>query len=94
MEFRQALAAVTALLAAGTTLSATDARVWEGTLPLRTTVEGEPSPNPPFDVFQATKFNYPYTLREYSVRELASGPLSSTCAVTRSGKLSQALRAT
>jgi tetratricopeptide (TPR) repeat protein len=39
-------------------------RVWEGTLPLPTTVEGAPNPNPPFDVFATTKFNYPYTLRE------------------------------
>jgi len=53
-----------ALLAVALTLSAADVRVWEGTLPLRTTVEGEPNPNPPFDVFQTTKFNYPYTLRE------------------------------
>jgi tetratricopeptide (TPR) repeat protein len=68
VEFRRALAALTpvlaALLAAGSTLSAAGVRVWEATLPLRTTVEGKPNPNPPFDVFQTTKFNYPYTLRE------------------------------
>ena len=45
-------------------LSAASVRVWEGTLPLPTTVEGAPDPNPPFDIFSTTKFNYPYTLRE------------------------------
>src|SRR5450432_1981208 len=45
-------------------LSAASVRVWEGTLPLATTVEGAPDPNPPFDIFSTTKFNYPYTLRE------------------------------
>src|SRR5204863_5307261 len=61
--FRRGVATA-ALLALASTLRAADVRVWEGTLPLRTTVEGEPNPNPPFDVFQTTKFNYPYTLRE------------------------------
>jgi tetratricopeptide (TPR) repeat protein len=45
-------------------LSAASVRVWEGTLPLPATVEGAPDPNPPFDIFSTTKFNYPYTLRE------------------------------
>jgi tetratricopeptide (TPR) repeat protein len=45
-------------------LSAAEVRVWQGTLPLATTVEGAPDPNPPFDIFATTKFNYPYTLRE------------------------------
>ncbi len=39
-------------------------RVWEGTLTLPTYEEGLPDPNPPFDEYATTKFNYPYTLRE------------------------------
>jgi tetratricopeptide (TPR) repeat protein len=39
-------------------------QVWEGTLTLPTYEEGSPDPNPPFDIFQTTRFNYPYTLRE------------------------------
>src|ERR1051326_5509035 len=41
-----------------------DVRVWQGTLPLPTALEGPADPNPPFDIFGTTKFNYPYTLRE------------------------------
>ncbi|MBZ5624452.1 MAG: DUF5107 domain-containing protein [Acidobacteriia bacterium] len=41
-----------------------EVRVWQGTLPLPTTMEGPPDPNPPFDVFATTRFNYPYTLRQ------------------------------
>jgi len=41
-----------------------EVRVWQGTLTLPTTLEGAPDPNPPFDIFAGTKFNYPYTLRE------------------------------
>jgi len=39
-------------------------RVWEGTLELPTDEEGPPDVNPPFDLFQGGRFNYPYTLRE------------------------------
>ncbi|HXF27295.1 MAG TPA: DUF5107 domain-containing protein, partial [Bryobacteraceae bacterium] len=39
-------------------------RVWQGTLTLPTYQEGPPDPNPPFDVFATTQFNYPYTLRD------------------------------
>jgi tetratricopeptide (TPR) repeat protein len=38
-------------------------RVWQGTLSLPTYDEGLPDPNPPFDQFATTRFNYPYTLR-------------------------------
>ena len=38
-------------------------RVWQGTLSLPTYEEGPPDPNPPFDEFATTRFNYPYTLR-------------------------------
>jgi tetratricopeptide (TPR) repeat protein len=38
-------------------------RVWEGTLTLPISEEGNPDPNPPFDQQATTRFNYPYTLR-------------------------------
>jgi tetratricopeptide (TPR) repeat protein len=41
-----------------------EVRVWQDTLTLPTTIEGAPDPNPPFDIFAETRFNYPYTLRE------------------------------
>lgn len=34
-----------------------------GTLALPTYDEGNPNPNPPFDIYATTEFNYPYTLR-------------------------------
>lgn len=41
-----------------------EVQVWQGTLTLPTYEEGPPDPNPPFDLFATTRFNYPYTLRE------------------------------
>ena len=38
--------------------------VYESTLELPTDEEGLPDPNPPFDLFRLTRYNYPYTLRE------------------------------
>jgi tetratricopeptide (TPR) repeat protein len=38
-------------------------RVWQGTLTLPTYQEGPPDPNPPFDQYANSRFNYPYTLR-------------------------------
>ena len=38
--------------------------MWQGTLTLPTYEEGKPDPNPPFDIFETSRFNYPYTLRE------------------------------
>jgi tetratricopeptide (TPR) repeat protein len=38
-------------------------KVWEGKLTLPVSEEGSPDPNPPFDQFATTRFNYPYTLR-------------------------------
>lgn len=38
-------------------------KVWEGVLDLPTYEEGAPDPNPPFDQFAGTRFNYPYVLR-------------------------------
>jgi tetratricopeptide (TPR) repeat protein len=43
---------------------ATAVRVWEGHLDLPTYEEGLPDVNPPFDVFESRRFNYPYTMRE------------------------------
>jgi tetratricopeptide (TPR) repeat protein len=37
--------------------------VWQGTLTLPTYEEGPPDPNPPFDTYATTEFNYPYTMR-------------------------------
>jgi predicted Zn-dependent protease len=42
---------------------AAQVKVWEGTFTLPTYEEGQPDPNPPFDTYQTTRFNYPYTLR-------------------------------
>lgn len=39
-------------------------RVWQGTLTLPTYEEAAPDPNPPFDQYANTRFNYPYTLRD------------------------------
>ncbi len=44
---------------------AAQVRVWEGSVTLPTYEEGEPDPNPPFDVYSTTQFSYPYTLRKY-----------------------------
>ncbi|HEY3380908.1 MAG TPA: DUF5107 domain-containing protein [Vicinamibacterales bacterium] len=38
-------------------------RVWEATRTIQTYEEGSPDPNPPFDLFSSTRFNYPYTMR-------------------------------
>jgi len=42
---------------------AAQVRVWQGVLTLPTYEEGRPDPNPPFDIYETTRFNYPYTLR-------------------------------
>src|SRR5579871_2391946 len=39
-------------------------RVWQGTMTLPTYEEGAPDPNPPFDQYANSRFNYPYTLRD------------------------------
>jgi Flp pilus assembly protein TadD len=38
-------------------------RIWQGTLTLPTYEEGVPDPNPAFDQYANSRFNYPYTLR-------------------------------
>jgi tetratricopeptide (TPR) repeat protein len=45
-------------------LATAQVRVWQGTLTLPTYEEAAPDPNPPFDQFTASRFNYPYTLRD------------------------------
>src|SRR6185369_4424690 len=40
-------------------------RAWEGQLELPTYEEGAPDVNPPLDVFEARRYNDPYTLREH-----------------------------
>ena len=40
-------------------------RVWQGTLTLPTYEEGAPDPNPAFDQYANSRFNYPYTLRTH-----------------------------
>jgi tetratricopeptide (TPR) repeat protein len=40
-------------------------KVWQGTLTLPTYEEGAPDPNPPFDQYANSRFNYPYTLRDH-----------------------------
>ncbi len=52
-----------ALLSAFALPAGAQVRVWQGTLSLPTYDEGPPDPNPPFDQFATTRFNYPYTLR-------------------------------
>src|SRR5258707_11831316 len=38
-------------------------RVWQGVLEIPVYEEGAPDPNPAFDQYASTRFNYPYTLR-------------------------------
>jgi len=52
-----------ATLAAGFSSAIAQVKVWQGTLTLPAYEEGHPDPNPPFDTYATTEFNYPYTLR-------------------------------
>ena len=63
---RRVMAAVALVCALrAPTAAAPDAvRVWEDVLELPTSAEGPPNPNPPFDLFSFTRFNYPYPLRD------------------------------
>jgi len=54
----------TPILLAALATPAAAVRVWEGTMDIPTYEEGLPDVNPPFDVFQTRRFNYPYTIRE------------------------------
>ncbi len=55
---------VAAALATETVGGAAAVTVSEGFLDLPTDEEGPPDVNPPFDLFQSGRFNYPYALRE------------------------------
>ncbi len=48
---------------AAVTAAYAQVQVWQGTQTLPTYEEGSPDPNPPFDQFATSRFNYPYTLR-------------------------------
>ncbi len=39
-------------------------RVWQDTVVIPTYDEGLPDPNPPFDLFRTSRFDYPYTIRQ------------------------------
>ncbi|HEY7304995.1 MAG TPA: DUF5107 domain-containing protein [Bryobacteraceae bacterium] len=41
-----------------------EVHVWQGALTLPVYEEGSPDPNPPFDLYATTRFNYPYTIRD------------------------------
>jgi tetratricopeptide (TPR) repeat protein len=61
-----AFAALLAVIAAAPSCafrSASAVHVWEDTRTIPTYEEGLPDPNPPFDLFSSTRFNYPYTMR-------------------------------
>lgn len=63
------ISGVVALVLGGVLATATgplsaQVKVWQGTMTLPTYEEGKPDPNPPFDAYATTNFNYPYTLRE------------------------------
>jgi len=61
---RIALLFLAAALCARPVAAAGAVRVWQDVLTLPTYQEGPPNPNPPFDQFASTRFNYPYTLRD------------------------------
>ena len=56
--------ALACLLLAAAMPAIPQVKVWEGTLTLPTYQEGLPDPNPPFDIFATSRFNYPYTVRD------------------------------
>ena len=58
------LALAAAIAAAHPSSAPAPVRVWESTLSLPTYQEGPPNPNPPFDLFETGRFNYPYTIRD------------------------------
>ena len=53
-----------ALLLLSSCTATAQVRVWQGTLTLPTYEEAAPDPNPPFDQYANSRFNYPYTLRD------------------------------
>jgi len=61
---RLAVLALAAIASSEGVAAAAEVRVAQETRSIPTYQEGLPDPNPPFDLFTATRFNYPYTLRE------------------------------
>jgi len=51
------------ILAAGCNCAMAQVKAWQGGITLPTYEEGPPDPNPPFDAYETTEFNYPYTMR-------------------------------
>jgi len=60
---------VVVLICTSAASSHAQVKVWEGILNLPTYEEGAPDPNPPFDQFAGTRFNYPYVLRNELANE-------------------------
>ncbi len=58
------VSALLSLVAVSCVMAGAQVRVWQGTLTLPTYEEGSPDPNPPFDQYANSRFNYPYTLRD------------------------------
>jgi len=55
---------ISAVLFLSSIIASAQVRVWQGTLTLPTYEEGAPDPNPPFDQYAGSRFDYPYTLRD------------------------------
>jgi len=64
VSLRLAVLAFAVVAASGRLAAAAEVRVAQEARAIPTYEEGLPDPNPPFDLFTATRFNYPYTLRE------------------------------
>jgi len=60
---------VVVLICTSAASSHAQVKVWEGILNLPTYEEGAPDPNPPFDQFAGTRYNYPYVLRNELANE-------------------------
>ena len=54
---------IAAILLSSPFVAAAQVRLWQGTFTLPTYEEGAPDPNPAFDQYANSRFNYPYTLR-------------------------------
>ena len=55
---------LTPVLFLSLSMASAQVRVWQGTFTLPTYEEGAPDPNPAFDQYANSRFNYPYTLRD------------------------------
>lgn len=69
---RSILALLAALLF--TALAAEPVKTWQGVMTLPTYQEGPANVNPPFDAFETTRFNYPYTLRDQMTANRVNQP--------------------